>query len=360
MQLMQPRLGWGIDRIGATGHQWAMLPFGVGPDPACDPYLLLFLAMLVDVGVGEMGVLFRFVPHPVVAIGRAISLLDQKLNRPSRGPRERRVRGVLVLIFLVLVSGFIGAAIQSVALRLPYGWVLDVFLTVTLIAQRSLHDHVRAVADALRTDGLGAGRQAVSMIVGRDPQSLDEAGVCRAAIESCAENFSDGIVAPIFWYVIAGLPGILIYKTVNTLDSMIGHKKPHYRDFGWASARFDDLLNLIPARLGGILLCVAAAFVPRGKPAAAWRAMVRDAGKHRSPNAGWPESACAGALGLSLCGPRVYGGEGMVNEPWIGGGRQQATESDIRRALRLMVAGCVLNGVWIALLWIALLALRTS
>jgi adenosylcobinamide-phosphate synthase len=328
-----------------------MLPFGLWPDPAFDPLLLLLLALLADIGVGEMGLVFRLIPHPVVALGRLIDTLDHKLNRPQRSNTERRLRGVMLLVSLCTVMGGLGWIIQSVALTLPFGWLVELFLLITLVAQRSLYDHVKAVAIGLQKDGLRGGRDAVAMIVGRDPEQLDEHGVSRAAIESCAENFSDGIVAPVFWYLIGGLPGIMIYKTVNTLDSMIGHKKPHYLAFGWASARFDDLLNLIPARLAGLLLCIAAAFIWNGRPLQALRTMLRDARKHRSPNAGWPEAACAGALGLALCGPRLYRGEGLVTEPWIGEGRAQATAQDIHAAVRLMSIGCLLNGVGVAVLW---------
>ncbi len=340
-----------IDAAACIGHQWGMLPFGLWPDPAFDPLLLLLLALLLDMVVGEMGPLFRFIPHPVVALGRMIDVLDHKLNRPNRSPTERRLRGVFLLLGLCSLMGTIGWTVQSLALSLPFGWVVELFLLVTLIAQRSLYDHVKAVATGLNRGGLRGGRDAVAMIVGRDPEQLDEHGVCRAAIESCAENFSDGIVAPVFWYLIAGLPGIMIYKTVNTLDSMIGHKKPHYLAFGWASARFDDLLNLIPARLAGLMLCIASAFVWNGRPLTALRIMLRDAGKHRSPNAGWPEAACAGGLGLALCGPRLYRGEGLVNEPWIGEGRAEATEQDLRAAVRLMAIGCLLNGILVGLVW---------
>lgn len=329
-----------------------MFPLGIWPSAAYDPFLILFLALLLDMAVGEMPWLYRFIPHPVVAMGRLISFLDRRLNRPQRSFADRRARGVGVLIALCALSGAIGLFLQKVAMTIPYGWVPELILVVSLVAQRSLYDHVKAVADGLRTDGLGGGRKAVSMIVGRDPDQLDEAGVSRAAIESCAENFSDGIVAPVFWYVIGGLPGIMIYKTVNTLDSMIGHKKPHYLAFGWASARFDDLLNLVPARLAGLLLCLASLFLPSGQPGRALRTMAKDASKHRSPNAGWPEAACAGGLGVALCGPRVYSGEGLVNEPWLGEGRRDLTGDDIQRAVRLMVIGCLLNAGWIVALWL--------
>lgn len=327
------------------------LPLGVQADAVFDPFLVLFLALILDAYVGEMRLLFRVVPHPVVMIGNAIAWCDRRLNRPQRGERARRVRGVLVLLALVGAAVVLGALIQKVAAQAPYGWALELFVLVSLIAQRSLHDHVKAVADGLRDGGLEGGRAAVAMIVGRDPARLDGPGVARAAIESCAENFSDGVVAPVFWYVVAGLPGILAYKVVNTLDSMIGHRSETYRAFGWASARLDDLMNLIPARLAGLLLAGAALLTPGATPGRALRTMLRDARKHRSPNAGWPEAATAGALDLALAGPRHYPGQ-VVDDPWIGHGRARADDTDIRRALRLMVTACALNAGLVVLLWL--------
>jgi adenosylcobinamide-phosphate synthase len=219
----------------------------------------------------------------------------------------------------------------------------------TLIAQRSLYQHVANVRTAFAEGGLAEARQAVAMIVGRDPEQLDEAGVSRAAIESCAENFSDGVVAPVFWLALFGLPGILVYKAINTADSMIGHRTTRYENFGWAAARLDDLTNLAPARLAGGLLALAAPLV-RGSIAAAWRVMRRDATKHRSPNAGWPESAMAGALGLALAGPRIYGGT-TVDDPFLNAeGRQAATPEDIGRALKVMLGACGVQAILYAVL----------
>jgi len=222
--------------------------------------------------------------------------------------------------------------------------MLEAALAFSLIAQRDLHDHVRRVAVALVNEGLPGGRREVAMIVGRDPEALDEPGVCRAAIESLAENFADGVVAPVFWYLLAGLPGLMAYKAVNTADSMIGHKTERYLHFGWASARFDDLLNLVPSRLSGLLFVVAAVALPGGDPKEAVRAMLRDAPQHKSPSAGWPEAALAGALGLALAGPRRYHGE-LVRDAWMGQGRAQCTPADIMRSLQLYLYACVLWAV---------------
>lgn len=333
-----------------------MLPIGVPASVAFDPFLILFLAVALDAGLGEPAWLFRFIPHPVVVIGNLIGWFERRLNRPNRSQGARRRRGILTVLILTGLGGLVGWGAQVLAMRAPYGWVLELFLLFTLIAQRSLSDHVAAVADGLRDGGLAGGRAAVSRIVGRDPERLDGPGVCRAAIESCAENFSDGVVAPIFWYVLFGLPGIIVYKVVNTLDSMIGHRNDRYRAFGWAAARLDDVMNLIPARLAGLLLAVGAAFVPGGSPWGAIKTMLRDARKHRSPNAGWPEGATAGALGIALAGPRAYPGY-VVNDPWIGDGRAKLSEVDIRRSIKLLWVGWLLNIGWIVGLWLTQLSL---
>ncbi|WP_096704622.1 adenosylcobinamide-phosphate synthase CbiB [Magnetospirillum sp. 15-1] len=329
-----------------------MFPLFMQSAHAPDGLMLLFMAIAVDAALGEMGPLFRLLPHPVVLIGRLIGALDRRLNRPERSEADRRRRGILVALGLSVVALGTGAVIAFLARTLPHAWLFEVFVAATLLAQRSLFEHVHDVAVALKDNGLEAGRYAVSRIVGRDPQSLDSHGVVRAAVESLAENFGDGVVAPVFWYALLGLPGLLLYKTINTADSMIGHRNDKYRAFGMASARLDDALNLIPARLAGLLLILAAPFVPRGRPWGALVTMLRDAGHHRSPNSGWPEAAAAGALDLALGGPRKYPGL-VVDEKWIGTGRARAETSDIQRALHLYTVACLLQvGGVIFLLWL--------
>lgn len=329
-----------------------MLPFGTHFGTAPDALLLLFMALAVDAVFGEMGPLFRLLPHPVVLLGRMITALDKRLNKPSLPESDRRLRGVVLVVLMTVLALGIGGAIAFVARAVPHLWLIEVFAAAVLIAQRALFEHVDDVARALQHNGLEAGRYAVSRIVGRDPQSLDAHGVCRAAIESLAENFSDAVVAPAFWYVIGGLPGLLLYKTVNTLDSMVGYRNDKYRAFGWASARLDDVLNLIPARLAGLIIALAALFAARGNPIRAIGTMVRDARNHKSPNSGWPEAAMAGALGLALGGPRKYPGL-VVDEKWIGSGRARAEFTDIDRALHLFSAACLVNaGLVILVLWV--------
>lgn len=312
-----------------------------------DPLALLLLALVLDAVIGEARWLFRRIPHPVALVGRLVAFLDRKLNRAHRSDRDRAFRGALTVLLTAGLCGGLGWLVAWSGHRHQAGQAVEVILLVLLIAQRSLFDHVRAVGRALKGGGLDAGRAAVAHIVGRDPARLDTYGVARAAIESLAENFSDAVVAPVFWYVLFGLPGLMVYKAVNTLDSMIGHRNERYRAFGFAAARLDDVLNLIPARIAGMILAAAALFVPRGRPGAAVSAMFRDARHHRSPNAGWPEAAMAGALGLALAGPRHYA-EGMVKDAWMGRGSPLATDADIRRALYLFAVACLIQAMTIA------------
>ncbi|HEU5275969.1 MAG TPA: adenosylcobinamide-phosphate synthase CbiB [Xanthobacteraceae bacterium] len=295
---------------------------------------LTLVALLIELAVGYPDRLVRAIGHPVTWMGALIAGLDQKGNRDGADPKLRRAMGVLAMTILVALTGVLAWLVQHHLLMLPFGFAAVALLASTLLAQRSLYDHVARVALALEREGLAAGRAAVGEIVGRDTAALDEAGVARAAIESLAENFSDGVVAPAFWMSIAGLPGAAAYKAINTADSMIGHRTPRHKDFGWLAARTDDLVNLPASRLTAVLIIAAAALTDRAAAATAWRAVRRDARRHRSPNAGYPEAAMAGALGLALAGPRVYGGV-MVEDALMGDGRRAATAADIRAALAL-------------------------
>ena len=305
---------------------------------------ILLLAALLDAAFGDPVWLYRAVPHPVALIGRLIGWLDRRFNDPVDPETRRKRNGVIAVAALTAGAWMLGQELDDILRPGLIGQAIEVILASSLIAQRSLYDHVAAVASALAKDGLSAGRAAVARIVGRDTAELDEAGVSRAALESLAENLSDAVTAPLFWGLIFGLPGLIVYKVINTADSMIGHRTPRHESFGWAAARFDDLLNLVPARLCGAVIVVAAVFVRGADSRRGWQAMWRDAPKHRSPNAGWPEAALAGALGFAIAGPRRYHGVEESGAAYMGaGGRSNLTADDIRQGLRLFIAACALQ-----------------
>lgn len=286
------------------------------------------LALLIDLILGWPERFYRAVGHPVGLFAAIIVRCEGRWNDPARSPAQRHRGGELTLLILVILAGSVAWVVQLLLLRC--GGLGSVVLLALVaypgLAARSLHRHVREVRDPLRRGDLPAARQAVAMIVGRDTEELDEAAVSRAATESLAESFCDGVVAPLFWLCLSGLPGIWIYKAVNTADSMIGHREERWRDFGRAAARFDDVLNFLPARLAAFVICLGGF--------GGWRVMWRDGGKHASPNAGWPEAAMAGALGLRLGGPVSYDGV-LSAGSWIGDGRAAATVEDLDRALGL-------------------------
>jgi adenosylcobinamide-phosphate synthase len=295
---------------------------------------LAVLAMLIELAVGYPQAVLRAVGHPVTWIGALIGALERRLNSETSTAAARRGAGLIAVLTILAAVGATAVVVQRELLHLPFGLFLVALAASTLVAQRSLHRHVADVAAALDKSGLTAAREAVGRIVGRDTGTLDEAGVARAAIESLGENFSDGIVAPVLWMVIGGLPGAALYKAINTADSMIGHRTARHLAFGTSAARLDDLVNLPASRLSALLIVGAAASRRDGCAIEAWRAVRRDAARHRSPNAGYPEAAMAGALGLSLAGPRAYGGV-TVDDATMGNGRRNANAADIRRALGL-------------------------
>jgi adenosylcobinamide-phosphate synthase len=317
--------------------------------------VLTLLAMLIELAVGYPDRLVRAIGHPVTWMGRLIGALDRGLNRATLRPHTRLAMGILVILILVIIVGLPAFIAENALLHLPFGFLAVALLASSLIAQRSLHQHVARVALALEREGVAVARTAVSHIVGRDTATLDEAAVARAAIESLAENFSDGIVAPAVWLAVGGLTGGAIYKAINTADSMIGHRTPRHEAFGWAAAQLDDLVNLPASRLSALLLIAAAAMTSGGAASNAWHAMRRDASRHRSPNAGYPEAAMAGAIGLSLAGPRVYGGVHVDDAP-MGNGRREANAADIRAALALYRRADAILIVMLAVLSIVLIA----
>lgn len=303
----------------------------------------MVVAMAVDALLGWPSELFALIGHPVTWLGRLIAGIDAGWNRASAPPALRRAAGIAGTLLVIALAVALGWLLQSLLQFIfPWGWIQIALVGVLawpLVALRSLHDHVAAVAYPLQGGDISTAREAVSRIVGRDPAALDEAGIARAAIESLAENASDGIVAPVFWGALFGLPGILGYKAINTLDSMIGHRSERHEAFGWAAARIDDVANFIPARLTGFLFVLLAP-----KRSQALSCMTRDARRHRSPNAGWPEAAMAGALRVRLSGPRIYHGS-ATDEPWLNEGARDPLAADIvegltiyRRAM-LLLAG---------------------
>ncbi|MGA2636323.1 adenosylcobinamide-phosphate synthase CbiB [Methylocella sp.] len=317
---------------------------------------LAVLALAIEAAIGYPPRLFAAIGHPVTWIGALISALDQRLNRDDLSFGQRRLFGGAALALILAAAGaaawLVSALIAHLGPPPPVALGLLALVASSLLAQRSLETHVRAVAQALDGQGLAAARGAVVAIVGRDVSVLDEAGVCRAAIESLAENFSDGVVAPAFWLALGGLPGGACYKAANTADSMIGHRTQRHEAFGFAAAKFDDLINFLPARLSILWIAIAAALLKGGDPAAAFRAVRRGARGHPSPNAGWPEAAFAGALDLRLGGPRTYAGK-EIADGWIGDGAEAATSRDIFRALALYRRACLVH--WSALALLALL-----
>jgi adenosylcobinamide-phosphate synthase len=301
-------------------------------------------ALLIETGFGYPVWLLDRVKHPVMWMGLLLEGLDRRLNHSSMPDVERRLNGWIALGLLLAATVLPALALQYTVLQLPAPMALMILagLASTLVAQRSLYEHVAAVADAIDARGLEAGRETVAKIVGRDPKSLDEAGVARAAIESLAENFSDGVVAPSFWGVFLGLPGMVAYKAINTADSMIGHRTPRREVFGYAAAKVDDVVNLPASRLAALWIALAARLHKEADAGRALATVRRDADNHRSPNAGWPEAAMAGALGLKLSGPRSYHGT-LTEDEWIGEGRSEANSADIRRALALYKTACTVQ-----------------
>lgn len=324
---------------------------------------ILLAALVLDRLIGDPPWLWRTVKHPVAVIGEAIDVLEQRLNRPDFTGETRRRAGFFALGLLLLGALILGGFVSALCDAFGFlGMIAEALVVAIFLAHKSLVDHVRAVGTALRQGGLVEGRRAVAMIVGRDPSQLDQPGILRAAIESLAENASDGVVAPVFWYLLLGLPGLLAYKVVNTADSMIGHMDERYRDFGFASAKLDDWMNFLPARLTAVLFATAAkisGWLPGGRSGAGAPSFFailmttrRDAKLHRSPNAGWPETAMAAALGLSLGGPRRYR-DLIIDAPQLNpSGRRVANLGDLARAITLFERAM---GIMLAVIVVALM-----
>ncbi len=325
------------------------------PFPVTEPLILIF-ALLLDWLIGDMRWFFKHVPHPVVLIGKLISFFERKLNRTDRSSVNLSVRGAVVTFVTVGLSALVGYGFHQVFQLYAYGWVAEIILVAILLAQRSLAAHVATIGKALKNKDEGAARDELRHIVSRDPKKLDVHGVARSALESLAENFSDAVVAPAHWYILLGLPGLCAYKAVNTLDSMIGYRTKRYEWFGMIAAKLDDAVNWPAARLSGLIFVIGACFAPEGNPVAAFKVMMRDASKHASPNAGWPEGAMAGAFDMALGGPRSYPG-GLSETVWIGDGRARLVGRDVMRGVTLFAIGCGI--LWLVALILYLVDLRS-
>ena len=312
--------------------------------------LVLILAIIVDAVAGDPRWLYSRIPHPIVIIGHQIELLDRFFNRTHYPPVTRKLLGVISVLIIVSSAWLLGWLIAWSCNQVSFGVVLQALIVSIFLAQNSLYQHVASVAKACKADDLIDARSQISHIVGRDPNSLDQRAISRAAIESLSENFSDGVVAPIFWYVMGGLPALIAYKALNTSDSMIGYLTDKYADFGWCAARFDDAANFIPARLSAIIITIAAFIIPSATGKSAFTTAIRDAKKHRSKNAGWPEAAMAGALGIKIAGPRNYDGI-LVEDAWMGDGIANVDASHIFMALRIYCVACILNVFWLILFY---------
>lgn len=307
-----------------------------------DPLFILLLALILDWYFGEPVALWSRLPHPIVLFGKAVSFIDKRFNHIKDKPESQYKKGAISISFL-LFSALMGAFLLEwlIGFLWVFGFFIELFIVFVLLAQKSLADHVEAVAEGLKDDGLKGGRKAVAMIVGRDPSSLDKQGVSRAAIESLAENFSDGVVAPAFWYAVFGLPGIIVYKMINTADSMIAYRNEKYLWFGRVAAQIDDLANWLPARLSAILIALGAGML-NGVNAFrnAMIVALRDSGLHRSPNAGWPEAAMAGGADIALGGPRIYPEETVQQAYLNSAGKHDLGVKDIKQAIQIFALAC--------------------
>ncbi|MEI6557920.1 MAG: cobalamin biosynthesis protein [Rhodospirillaceae bacterium] len=322
-----------------------------GPGP-----LLLLLAALAINGYAAGALAPMLPPGPATLAARFGRWLDRKLNRPERGDTTRLVRGVLVVVVAAALAAALGWLIHALGRALPYGWSLEGLALLVCLQVREPWQRILLVRRALSHHGLEAAREAVGSLTRRDPATLDDHAVGRAAIEAAAKHLNQGVVTPAFWYILLGLPGVLLWTVLNGLDEAIGHRSPRYEQFGRLAARSCDVLNVLPARLTGLLIVVAAAFLGSAKPMVALKTVIKDARYHRSLNAGWPEAAMAGALGLALGGP-FRQGEVMVREVWIGQGRARATPTDIDRALALHALSCLVFAGLIGALMLGLAAL---
>ena len=321
----------------------------VGGTHAFDPLVLLLAAMGVEALLDGFPALFRFVPHPEQILGRAVAALESKLNREKRSSMDRAIRGLFVAVLLLVVVAAFGAGIAWLGQNHDFGWIVEFVLLAAFIDQRGQYGRMGDVARSIVGGNMESARAALQPMVNRDAALIDDHGVVRAAIESGGEGFVAGIVAPAFWYVLFGFPGLAVCRALSVMDREIGHPTSRYRAFGMVAARLNDAVQILPSCLAGLFLVFAALFAPTARPGLALRVMMRDSTKYRSLNAGWPVAAMAGALDLALAGPRHYA-ERTVGDPWIGTGTARAEAQDIRRAQYLFAVGCLINAMVVAAL----------
>lgn len=311
-----------------------------------DPLILLLLAMMIEAYVGRLSFLARFAGHPTMIIINSIRWFDRKLNRDSRSQMDRAGRGAIAVLIVIGVCLVIGWSIAWLSQNFPFAWGFETLLLIMLINQRSIFTPILKMGRALRDEGLEPARRILGDLTHEAPDKMDEHGIARKGIETLAAAYSERAVAPIFWYILFGFPGLLIYTAVSLMAAEIGHATPQYKAFGFTAARLNGVLLLAPAWLGGLLLAVASLFTPSANPSKSIGTMFRDGGKYHSNNRGWTIGAMAGALGLALGGPRKFS-QATINESWIGKGSARASHLDIRRALYLFAVACLINGAWV-------------
>ena len=314
-----------------------------------DPLILLLMALVIETYAGPLQFVSRLTGHPLSAIESLIDWFDRKLNRESRSQMDRAVRGSIAAVIIIAISAALGWAIAWLSQTLPFAWIFETIFLVMLITQRGVYTAVRKVGVALRDQGLETARQKLAPLTNQAAEKMDSHNIARLAIESSANSLTTRVVAPVFWYVLFGFPGLLVYQSLNVMNERLGHKTDHYRAFGFTAARLNDIVLLLPAQFSGLFIVLAALFVPTAHPGRALKTMMRDAGKYRSYNLGVALAAVAGAFDLALAGPRKFSQE-TKNEPWLGTGSAQATHQDIRRTLYLFAVACLINGVWVAAL----------
>jgi len=313
-----------------------------------EPLILLLTALFFEAVLGKMGLLYKFFRHPTVLMRNATRFFESRLNREKRSQMDRAIRGLLATLTIIAIAGAIGQAISWVGSAMIWGWLLELILVSSLISCRGLYDQVDAVKGAL-SETVDAGRLSLSRVITSDPWGLDKHGVARLAIETAARGLNSGLVAPTFWYLLFGMPGLIIYRTLTVMDDLIGYKSSRYRAYGLSAARLDDIANLVPARLSALFIVMAALFVPTASPLRALKTMWRDGGQSASLNTGWPVAAMAGAFALALGGPEKTNDK-VTNKPWIGDGRAQATTADITKVLYLYSVASLVNAMWVGVI----------